>query len=355
MVDRSGRLFRRMKEIDYRALRLLVEKSIGGSRLKRDFELRRYDKAWKEGRLGYPDDETPENQWRLCEARFMLGDYSSWMGWEYRSPWSAGVWHNQARWHQFGDLYYNQGGTWFGHRCENLYVYGEQGIGDEVCFSQALLQAKDLVDEVILETDPRMMSVFERSLGVKCVPAVYEERGGEKIRVFRDVEHPWITLGELVRNFRRKKADFPREPYLVADPELVKKFAGFNGRVGISWRGAQGSYPLEQFKKLAENPVGLQYDLAWDEEVEVPGFDLRDDLESLLGLLSNLERVITVSTSVAHFAAALGVKTDLILAPLNGVRKNMLQFKWWCEPGGETPWYPPTVRVFRNLDEYRRA
>jgi hypothetical protein len=34
----------------------------------------------------------------------------------------------------------------------------------------------------------------------------------------------------------------------------------------------------------------------------------------------------------------------------------MLPFKWLCEKTpGQSPWYPPTVRVFRNLDEYRRT
>lgn len=354
MVDRSGKLFRRMREIDYRALKLLVERSIGGSKLKRDIELRKYDKAWREGRLGYPDDEEPEKKWRMCEARFMLGDYSDWRGWEYRSPWSAGIWHNQAKWEEFGGLYVNQGGCWFGHRCESLYVYGEQGIGDEVCFGQALLDAKDLVDEVVLETDPRLMTLLERSLGIKCVSARYEMKAGEKTRVFKDVETPWITLGELVRNFRRRKEHFPRTPYLKADPELVEKYSAYKGRVGISWRGAQGSYDLEQFR--IPNALGLQYDLAWDEEIETPDIDLRDDIESLCGLLANLERVVTVSTSVAHFAAALGVKVDVILAPLNGIRKNLLPFKWWNEAmRGETPWYGKNVRVFKNLDEYRRC
>src|ERR1044071_1661238 len=128
MVDRSGKIFRKMREIDYKALKLLVQRSLGGSPLKRDLELKRYDKAWREGRLGYPEDESPEHKWRLCEARFMLGDYGNWSGWEYRSPWSAGVWHNHARWEPFGELYVQQGGCWFGHRCEELYIYGEQGI-----------------------------------------------------------------------------------------------------------------------------------------------------------------------------------------------------------------------------------
>ena len=122
------------------------------------------------------------------------------------------------------------------------------------------------------------------------------------------------------------------------------------GRTAISWRGAQGSYSLQELQKLYPAALGLQYDLAWDEEIEQPDIDLRYDIEGIFGLLSNLDRLVTVSTSIAHFAAALGVKTDVILAPMNGIRQNMLPFKWGL--GGKTHWYGDHVRVFPNLKSY---
>ena len=328
--------FRPIREIDYRALRLLTKRSVGTTPLKLEMALKRLDKAWREGRLGYPEDEPWEWKWRMCEARLMLGDYSDWSGWEYRSDWSAGLWHNPE-------------GSWQGERVKRLHVFGEQGVGDEVCFAQVLPDIRGLCDEVLFETDPRLVGVFNR-LGVNAVPAYFEDG----VRKFRAPEDPWMPLGDLLRNFRRSLGAFKREPYLVA--ENPGAWAAYKGRVGISWRGAQGSYRLEEFQKLYPEAIGLQYDLAWDEEVETPELDLRNDIEGLFGLLMNLERVVTVSTSVAHFAAALGVKTDVILAPLNGIRKNLLPFKWWCEPmAGQTPWYGPHVRVFKNLDEYRRT
>ena len=339
LVDRQGKRFRRMKEIDYRAIRLLVERSIGGSGLKRELELKRYAKAWREGRLGYPEDEKPMDAWRRCEARFMLGGYEDWSGWEYRSEWSAGLWHNPE-------------GSWQGQKVKTLHIFGEQGVGDEVCFSQVLPELRVLADEIVCETDPRLVEVFRRNLGIEAVPAFFVDG----IRKFRKPEGPWLPLGDVLRNFRRSLKSFKREPYLVALPERVREFERYKGRVGISWRGAQGSYDLPKFEKVCENPLCLQYDLAWDEEIEVPEVDLRNDIEGILGLLSNLERVVTVSTSVAHFAAALGVKTDVILAPLNGVRKNLLPFKWWCEPmAGKTPWYGDHVRVFPSLNAYLQS
>lgn len=335
-----------IREIDYRALRLLTERSLGGSHLKKQLELKKLDKAYREGKMGYPQEEPPEWKWRMCEARMMLGDYSNWSGWEYRSDWSAGLWHNEGAWKKFGELYYQDGNSWQGQYVDVLHVYGEQGIGDEACFSQVLPDVKARVGQIVLETDKRLCQVFERSFGIQCIPSV--QKDGK--RYFRRTELPWMTLGDLLRNFRRSKSAFKREPYLKPLAEQVEKYKQYKGRIGISWRGAQGSYKLEEFKTLVPNPLGLQYDLAWDEEVERPQLDLRSDIEGLMGLLMNLERVVTVSTSVAHFCGALGVKTDVILAPMNGIRQNLLPFKWGL--GGETPWYGPHVRVFPNLNAY---
>jgi hypothetical protein len=194
-----------------------------------------------------------------------------------------------------------------------------------------------------------LVEIFNRCLPVKAVPALHVDG----IRKFRKPDGPWMALGDILRYFRNDLDSFRRRPYIWAKPEEVERFKAFKGRVGISWRGAQGSYALEDFKKAVQEPLGLQYDIGWDEEVEVPELDLRNDLEGLLGLLSNLDRVVTVSTSVAHFAGALGIKTDVILAPLNGIRKNLLPFKWHCKPmWPKTPWMGDNVTVYRNLDEY---
>lgn len=335
----ANQKFRPIREIDYRALRLLTQRSVGARGLKLELALRKLDKAWKQGRLGYPVDEPYEWKWRMCEARMMLGDYSDWSGWEYRSAWSAGLWHNPE-------------GSWQGEKVDRIYVFGEQGIGDEVCFAQVFEDVRERVGEIVFETDPRLVEVFDRSLPVRCVPAFYKD--GE--RKFRKPEGPWFPLGDLLRNFRRSLGAFKRHPYLQAKPEEVEKHKAYKGRVGISWRGAQGSYQIEEFKKVSEEPLGLQYDLGWDEEIETPEIDLRNDIEGLMGILMNLERLVTVSTSLAHFAGALGVKTDVILAPLNGIRKNLLPFKWWCEKTrGKTPWYGDHVRVFQSLDAYLQS
>lgn len=345
--------FKPIRPIDYKALRLLNQRSIGGSPLKKEQELRKLDKAYREGRLGYPKETPPDWMWRMCEARMMMGDFSDWTGWEYRSDWSTGMWHNSGEYRIKKDgTKVKQTPAWQGQPVEKLHVYGEQGVGDEVWAAQVLRKVKN-AGTIFLETDRRLCAIFERSLPVKCIPSHQAIENGERVRYFRDASLPWIPLGDLLRNHYRHPSHFERTPYLTALESEKEKYVAYRGRVGISWRGAQGSYPLPEFQKLAKSPIGLQYDLAWDEEIERPELDLRSDIEGILGLLSNLERLVTVSTSVAHFAAAIGTKVDLILAPMNGKQQNMLPFKWGM--GGKSYWYGDNVTVYPNLRAYLQS
>jgi hypothetical protein len=151
--------------------------------------------------------------------------------------------------------------------------------------------------------------------------------------------------------FRRHTSSFPKNPYLKALPEQIERFKDFNGKTGVSWRGAQGSIP--ELREFGE--VSLQYDLEWDEDISLiqPDLDLRNDIEGLLGLLANLKKVVTVSTSVAHFSSSLGIETHVVIADSKtATRANIFPWKWICGDSGRTPWYG-SARVYRNLRDYR--
>lgn len=322
-----------MTRSDYEALRLIMSRA-QGSRLSKERALKAFEKAWKAGKLRIPA-ETPEQRWLRCETKFWLGDYSDWSGWECRSEWARGIWYHNPF----------PVPVWDGSQ-KRVLVVGEQGIGDEVCFSQALWE----LESPVFATDPRLVPVYERH-GFECVPTVIHGETRVKPEVPDGVE-AWVSLGELVRAKRRDRSAFPRTAYLHAAPEQVARFKAYKGRTAISWRGAQGQYALKDF--LAFGDLSLQYDQEWDEDCERPDVDVRNDIEGLMGVLANVDRLVTVSNSTAHFAAAMGVQVDLVLA-WNGVRRNTLlwPWKWWCEPLKKSVWYGDNVRVFQNLHDYR--
>lgn len=341
----AGKDYIQAREIDALSLQLLVERSTGGSKLKKDRQIQRIKKAYREGALVIPPIETEQQKWWRAEARFMLGDYSDWSGWEYRDPWAATLWH----WRDTKP--YGEVKPWNGQSKEHLYIVGEQGIGDEVFFASVIPEAVARSNSVIFECQPRLQKIFERSFGIRTVPS--DIRGTQRFKQKLPEEvTAWFPLADLGRYFRHRLSEFPGTPYLKADPEQVKRFESYRG-TGISWRGAQGV--INEIKTIPG--VSLQYDRGWDEDTKiVEGLDIRNDIEGILGLLQNLEKVVSVSTSVAHFAAALGVETHVILAdPKTGIRGNLFPFKWAClKTPGRTPWYS-CAKVYESWNLYHRT
>jgi hypothetical protein len=332
-----------LAEIDYKALRLMLERSEGSESLKKR-HLTKFDRAWKRGQLCYAKEETTIQKWIRCEARFTLGNYEDWSGWEYRDRWSEKIWfHNPFH-----------VPVWRGDRVETLYVIGEQGIGDEVLLSQCILDAKQRVNSIVFETQDRLCPIFERCFGVGTQKAIV---GADLIRRAQPFEaDAWVSLGELPRIYRRTGADFPRVPYIHPSPDRLPEMERYRNRVGISWRGAQGKIDWRKLLQRYPEAISLQYDQV-EEEVEKPHIDLREDLEGILALLSVLKKVVTVSTTVAHMAAASGVDTDVVLAPQwSGIRKNILPWRWLDLSCEDVPrkarWYGDHVKVYQNWGEY---
>jgi hypothetical protein len=335
-------------EMDYRALRLITERT-DCSKLKRDVLLRNMAARYKEGML-FKGREPTSQKWRMCEARFMMGDFSDWDGWQYRDPWSTGMWHNSK-------TVIPDSKPWNGLKTPHLYIIGEQGVGDEIFFGQCVPLCLLIADKVTFEGDPRLEKAFLRMGVHEFVHSNYVMNGDEKKRTMLEIKaDSWMPLADLPKCFcTMRRVDngerFTDPPfaseYIVADPLQVKKYEEYKGRIGISWRGAQGHYKAREFAKA----LSLQYDQSPLERVVRPQLDLKDDLEGVLGLLANLERVVTVSTTVAHLASAMGKPVDVILAPMNGRHKNALPFRWGLGGGKASHWYPSS-RVYSGLNEY---
>lgn len=325
----------RLREVDYRALRLMMERSEGGVVGKMN-ALKRFDAAWRGGLLCIPVNEGGVQRWWRCEARFLLGEYGDWGGWENRDPWALMIWNENP----FDVPVWNPEGV-----CGRLYVIGEQGLGDEVMFSQCLedVMAGGMVGEVVVETQERLRGVFERSFGVKTVAANIGEDGIRRKQEF-DAD-AWVSMGDLPRLFRR--GVFPRKPYLKAGVD-----ERYRGRVVVSWRGAQGE--VGELMKIP-GALSVQYDQGWDEDIERADVDLLNDIEGVMGVLAGCEKLICVSTTVAHLAGAMGVPAEVIVAdPKSGVRGNIMPWRWIdMKHPQRTRWYGDHVRTYQSFREYR--
>ena len=245
---------------------------------------------------------------------------------------------------------------------KKVLVIREQGIGEEILFSSMYKEFINLNNNIKIETDKRLMSIFERSFESNTfVPDGYYSKNKEKLKLLDSI----IFAGSLCGYFRKNKNDFLQKSYLIDNYEKTKKiknntiFANNNLKIGLSWKsvvsvyGKLKSLSLSNFIPLIKNNrqfINLQYGIV-DEEIKkkenqnfnlytFDKIDLFNDLEGLMSLLKNLDAFVTVSNSTAHLAAAMGVKT-LLICP-----KKSSTYFYWSNENNKTPWYK-NVQIFQ--------
>jgi len=150
--------------------------------------------------------------------------------------------------------------------------------------------------------------------------------------------------------------------YLLANQSLVERWSAKLGaqkkpRVGIAWSGsadhpedALRSIPLREFlPPLRTGTVELhvlQTDISPADQAVLDGATdvvvhraMLSDFSATAALISCLDLVISVDTSVAHLAGALGAPTWLLI-------QSSADFRWMRDRM-DSPWYP-TMRLFRQ-------
>ncbi len=247
----------------------------------------------------------------------------------------------------------------------NLVIYGEQGLGDQIMFTSCLPEAIARTGHCVMECDPRLVGLFARSFP-QATFFPHNPKSGKGWTGVGAKPDCQAHLGSLPALFRKQWIDFPRhEGYLKPDPARAafwrERLAdlGAGVKIGISWRGgvprtrhALRSIALREWLPLLELKghkfVSLQYgecrdeiaELAARSGIELPHWqEALDDYSETAALVSALDLVISVCTSVVHLAGALG-KRAWVLVPVCP--------EWrYLSNGDRMPWYP-AVRLFRQ-------
>ena len=156
-----------------------------------------------------------------------------------------------------------------------VLCYREQGIGDEILFASCYPDLLAAASDVVIETDPRVATLFGRSFPTAAVrPQTINLIDGETMHDFDYA----IPAGSLPQHYRASVDAFPdRTSFLVADPERVAAWQarlaeiGPGPFVGMSWRSRVKTAErrleytqLDQWGELFAIPginwVNLQYD-----------------------------------------------------------------------------------------------
>jgi hypothetical protein len=232
-------------------------------------------------------------------------------------------------------------------------VVGDIYFGDALQFVRFARVAKLAGANVIVEGPRRLRSLLRTVSGVDDVVAF----GG----AFPPYDFEAGAFGLLFALRVSIEEMLGDTPYLRAPAELraewrnrIRSVSGIN--VGIVWEGSPyrrrdpygcRSIPLEQLRPLAAIPgidlYSLQHGAARKEltiaDPPFPAIDLAPDFPNTAAAIEALDLVITIDTSIAHLAGALG-KLTYVMLPYDAC------FRWMLDRE-DTPWYPG-MRLFRQ-------
>jgi len=240
---------------------------------------------------------------------------------------------------------------------KRIVVLAEQGLGDQVMLASCLPDLAALGPEkVYVEAMHRVAPTLARSFPAFTVIATNQDRDLDWVKEVGQADY-YVPLGDLPYHFRRSWSDFPRQPFLEADPDRVEfwkqqlRSRGPGPYVGVSWRGGTQvtrapvrSFQAERLAAIGQGRlatwVNLQYGQVQDElrAAEAAGMRIHhwseaiENLDEFAALISALDAVVTVCNTTVHYAGGLG-KHVAVLAP------NVPEWRYGLS-SEDMPWYP---------------
>jgi tetratricopeptide (TPR) repeat protein len=237
---------------------------------------------------------------------------------------------------------------------KKILLVAEQGAGDTIMMMRYLsLLSQFQPKEVIISCEQNLVRLFERTAGVdKVIVSSINTILNENADVF-------CSIMSLPYVFKTNLESIPIVmPSLEINDELISRWSvfldGFSElKVGLVWAGnkehlhdERRSIPLKLFKPLSNiSGVTLISIQKGDASIQLDGIDwsiinLMDmcgDYLDTASLVSCLDLVISVDTSVAHLAATLGKPVWLL---------NRFESEWrWMLGRTDSPWYP-SIKIF---------
>ena len=312
----------------------------------------------------------PKAQWSRALALLQLGQYrQGWQAYEVR-------WHPENFSHQQRPFAQP---LWLGQEAvagKTVLLHSEQGMGDSIQFCRYAKQVKALGATVLLDVPQELAGLLQTVEGVDACLVTHQP-----LPPF-DLHCPLLSL-PLACKTELDSIPSPG-PYLHANPAKQAVWEqrlaardqagrglpghglpgrGFPGsglpgrglRVGLVWSG-QRMHDNDHYRNLPLQlllqhlPVGPQYvslqkevrdsDLGALQTSSIQHFgDQLHDFSDTAALCALMDIVVSVDTSVAHLAGALGRPTWVLLhfAP---------DWRWLLERE-DSPWYA-SVRLFRQ-------
>ena len=256
---------------------------------------------------------------------------------------------------------------------KTVMIWREQGIGDDLRFSTVI---PDLIAEaghVIVETEPRLVDLYQRSWPEATVRAEQDRATGLGNYPEEEIDFDYTAPAGIAASLRRRTLDaFPAQNRpLVACPEKRAAARGWldslgNGpKVGLTWRSGLRNpvrdlfaTDLQDWARLQEieglKLISLQFGEPQDEIREaaekhgltiheMPGLDTHRDLDGTAALTAELDLATGLWNAAAEMTGALGVP-GLFYMPAH----HPMQIGT-----GTLPWHP-TLHIYPVMPGFDR-
>jgi tetratricopeptide (TPR) repeat protein len=261
--------------------------------------------------------------WNRSFARLLAGDFAGgWADYEWRRR------HPRFA----GDFSRSAAPAWQGEdlRGRTLLVEAEQGLGDTIQFARFVPALRARGARVILAVAPALL----RLLAPLAETADRDAPPPHDVRV--DQLSLPLLLGTTIETI-------PPSPYLAVEPAAMALPPG--PRVGLVWAG-NPTHSNDRRRSLPEGAlatllgderlahvrfVSLQRG-AREDEYDLPAPLPREaDFAATAALVAALDHVVSIDSSVAHLAGAIGVSVSLLLPVAPDWR--------WLLNRRDSPWY----------------
>ncbi|MFM9913714.1 MAG: tetratricopeptide repeat protein [Methylophilaceae bacterium] len=291
------------------------------------------------------DPYHPGAHWNKAQLKLLKGDWSEgWPLYEWRWKYAKDVlvdpYPADKRWHTGIPLH-----------GKTILLHTEQGLGDTIQFCRYIPLLVEQGTNVVLNTSSLLKEL------INTLPCKLHLVTEHDALPNYDYHYPLMSLPLA---FNTTITNVPCSiPYLSSSSDKQRywqeRLSGITKpKIGLIWNGnsihpndRNRSTALENIAALLEQDYSfhcLQKDIRPSDRAVMeyyPQLQLAElnDLSDTAALIEQLDIVISVCTSVAHLAGALGKPVWIMLA------KNA---DWrWLENRTDSPWYP-SVRLFRQ-------
>jgi hypothetical protein len=294
-------------------------------------------------------DHSKEKIWELACYNLLLGRMPQ--GWEqYESRWDVPKTERRSKELMLAEPQWG-GESFVG---KTLLLRWEQGLGDVIMFARYAPLVKARGGRVLMEVIEPLVDLIATCRGIDEVI-----KDGDPLPPF-DLQLPLLSLPRI---FQTGLDTIPADiPYLSIPERVPRKesidriLAATKGhtRIGLVWAGnpkhirdKERSIPPALLKPFEALPVAW-HSFQVGQKGRLPfsgiipmGPVIKGGFADTAYALSAMDLVITVDTSTAHVAGALGIPTFLLIAAFPDWR--------WLMGRDDSPWYP-TLRIYRQAE-----